>query len=134
MFWHQSFGPFSCGFLIFLRSYIFRTTFSAKQLYCNHRLPLVQQLNKGQGLPTDCWPQVPLSADGLRVTSVQNVESSSRCWLSRPGLSLQISSYPNSSRCWLGTLSHRSTSSKHHVLNRMITGPGHYRFTVHFTM
>ena len=37
------------------------------------------------------------------VTCGQHVESSSRCWFSRPGLPLKISSYWNSSRCDFGT-------------------------------
>ena len=39
----------------------------------------------------------------LGMTCGQNVEYPSRCCLSRPGLPLQINSYPNFSQYWVGT-------------------------------
>ena len=38
----------------------------------------------------------------LAATFCQHVDSLGRCWLSRPGLRLQISKYPNSSQCCFG--------------------------------
>ena len=42
----------------------------------------------------------------LGKTCSQDVEFPSRCWLSRPELPLQISTYPNASQCWIDTGPH----------------------------
>ena len=61
---------------------------------------------EGQALPADFWPQMNLFVEvkdrpsRLEVTSDQHMEL---CWLSRPGLLLQVSSYPNSAQCWVCT-------------------------------
>ena len=78
--------------------------FSSEEFYN----PIEQQPIEGQGLPVDCWAHVHLSAGRCKQSSTQGwCESirrvSSRCWLSRPGLPLQISSCPNSSRCCVDT-------------------------------
>ena len=45
---------------------------------------MMQQFIKGQGLQTDCWPHVHLSADKGEETSVRRaLESFSRCSLTR---------------------------------------------------
>ena len=73
----------------------------------NNNTPMTQQLIKDQG----CKPTVGLIFDCLQteekdhlasfgVACGQRVGSPNRCWISRPGLPLQISSYQNSSeRC-----------------------------------
>ena len=74
----------------------------------NHHLSVYSGRNRACQLTaslTFARPQTEVNDHpaSLRVTCGQYVESPTRVWFSRPGLSVQISSYPNSSWCWVST-------------------------------